>query len=204
MRDDAVTARVHGKANFLTTPVPRFSLQLSQSECDRFPGGRKKLQSCAASTLRVLLGKAVYIVGLLPTSRMTQETRRVPDLSDKILGRPCDARVVAVVELIRRDLSRRISIHDLSVFVRLSPSGLRRIFRRQMGSSIGKWQKNERLRAASALLCGTRLTVKEINAAIGYHDLSHFVRDFELAFGLSPARFRRANVNLSAERNPLC
>ena len=109
-----------------------------------------------------------------------------------------DPRIVGIVELFRRNLSRRLSIDELSSAVRMSPSGLRRLFRQQIGCAIGKWQKDERLRAARALLCTTHLSVKEINALVGYHDLSHFVRDFELAFGLSPTRFRRANFDANA------
>lgn len=109
-----------------------------------------------------------------------------------------DPRVVVIVEVFRRSLSRRINITELSAAVRLSPSGLRRLFRQQMGCSIGKWQKDQRLDAARALLCTSHLSVKEVSAAVGYRDLSHFVRDFELSFGLSPRRFRRANFNPNA------
>ena len=87
-----------------------------------------------------------------------------------------DPRVDIIVEVFRRSLSRRIKINELSAAVRLSPSGLRRLFRQQMGCSIGKWQRVERLRVASSLLCTTCLSVKEINAAVGYGDLSHFVQ----------------------------
>jgi transcriptional regulator GlxA family with amidase domain len=106
-----------------------------------------------------------------------------------------DPRIEAIIVLVRKNLSRRINITELSAFVRLSPSGLRRLFKQQLGCSIGQWQRSERLRTARHLLCTSYLSVKEINAAIGYHDLSHFVRDFELAFGLSPKRFRRAHFD---------
>lgn len=109
-----------------------------------------------------------------------------------------DPRVVVIVEVFRRHLSRRVKMDELSAMVGLSSSGLRRLFKQHMGCSIGRWQKDERLRAARLLLCTTCLSVKEINAAVGYHDLSHFVRDFELAFGLSPTRFRRANFDANA------
>lgn len=109
-----------------------------------------------------------------------------------------DPRVVVIVEVIRRHLAHHYRIHELSVIVGLSSSGLRRLFKQRMGISIGRWQKQERLRAARFMLCATCLSVKEINAAVGYHDLSHFVRDFEVAFGLSPTRFRRANFDVNA------
>ncbi len=109
-----------------------------------------------------------------------------------------DPRVGVIVEVFLRNLSRRINMNELSAAVRLSPSGLRRLFKQQMGCPIGKWQRHERLRAARTLLCTSHLSVKEINAAVGYHDPSHFVRDFERAFGLSPTRFRMANFDAKA------
>ena len=126
------------------------------------------------------------------------QTKRTHQAEPSSAASDTDPRVSVVVEFFRRDLSRRISVDELSASVSLSPSGLRRLFRQQMGCSIGKWQRAERLREARSLLRSTCLSVKEINAAVGYHDLSHFVRDFERAFGLSPAKFRRANLDINA------
>lgn len=126
----------------------------------------------------------------------TERTNRIS--KDHLPDGLADPRVALVVAFFKKDLSQRVSIGELSASVRLSPSGLRRLFRQQMGCSIGRWQRNERLRAACALLCSSCLSVKEINTAVGYNDVSHFVRDFEFAFGLSPKRFRRAHFDTYA------
>ncbi len=47
-----------------------------------------------------------------------------------------------------------------------------------------------RLYHAQQLLVTTSLSVKEVAHRAGIHDLSHFVRDFESAFGLSPRSYR--------------
>jgi transcriptional regulator GlxA family with amidase domain len=125
-----------------------------------------------------------------------KKTREVEGLSSDAC--PPDPRVVVIAQVLRRDLSRRVKIDKLATTVGLSSSGLRRLFKQQIGCSIGRWQKNERLRAARILLCTTCISVKEINSAVGYHDLSHFVRDYKLTFGLSPTRFRRANLDVNA------
>ena len=36
----------------------------------------------------------------------------------------------------------------------------------------------------------SQLGIKEIATHVGFGDLSHFVRDFETRFGLSPKRYR--------------
>jgi transcriptional regulator GlxA family with amidase domain len=126
---------------------------------------------------------------------MDETKRTVGGPAASILSDQSDPRVVVVVDFFRRNLSRRIKIDELSAFVRLSPSGLRRLFRQQVGCSIGKWQKEERMQTARILLCTSYLSVKEIAAAVGQQDVSHFVRDFELAVGLSPTRYRKANFD---------
>ena len=49
------------------------------------------------------------------------------------------------------------------------------------------------MQRAQALLEVTTMAVKSIAGAVGYHDYSHFVRDFERATGSSPARFKKAS-----------
>jgi AraC-like DNA-binding protein len=50
--------------------------------------------------------------------------------------------------------------------------------------------KDCRMKKAQGLLEATTLSVKEIARRVGVNDDSHFVRDFEKVFGLTPARYR--------------
>jgi hypothetical protein len=47
-----------------------------------------------------------------------------------------------------------------------------------------------KLQNARSLLEQTNYSIKEIGARVGLHDESHFVRDFESAFGQTPSRYR--------------
>jgi len=53
-----------------------------------------------------------------------------------------------------------------------------------------KYLKLFRLQSARELLENSHLTVKQVMFAVGFSDESHFVRDFENRFGLSPVRYR--------------
>ena len=116
-----------------------------------------------------------------------------------------DPRVHRVMETVRYDLSRRYSLSELAALVRMSTSGFRSLFSKEIGCSFGRWQRQLRLEAARMLLCTGHLSVKEVTSEVGYQDGSHFVRDFEIAFGQSPSRYRRAHFDraLPARSNPL-
>lgn len=73
----------------------------------------------------------------------------------------------------------------------LSTSGLRLLFRAELGISPSKYLKRLRLESARLMLCTELRSVKETMALVGFQDESHFVRDFEAIFGLSPLRYRR-------------
>lgn len=106
-----------------------------------------------------------------------------------------DPRVVRVMRAVLGDLSRRYTLSELAAIVRMSSSGFRNLFTKELGCSFGKWQKRQRFEMAKSLLCGGDLSVKEIAAAIGYQDSSHFVREFEMAYGQSPTRYRRTHYD---------
>jgi transcriptional regulator GlxA family with amidase domain len=57
-----------------------------------------------------------------------------------------------------------------------------------------------RIRESRRLLVVTTLTVKEIAAAVGYHDAAQFCRQFKRACKTSPALFRRAALAANRPR----
>lgn len=118
-----------------------------------------------------------------------------------VLSAARDPRVRAVVDFIQADPSRGWDVSSLARGVGLSPSGLRLVFKRDMGESPLKYLRRVRLERARSLLCSSHMSVKEIMVAVGCHDASHFVRDFERAYELSPARYRRrARAPQAADR----
>jgi AraC family transcriptional regulator len=109
------------------------------------------------------------------------------------LDSPIDYRVREVVSAMRCSLDRELTIRGLAESVRLSPSALRLLFKRDLSESPLHYLKRMRLERAKQLICRERLSVKEVAARVGCGDVSHFVRDFERAFGLSPSRYRRSH-----------
>ena len=105
---------------------------------------------------------------------------------------PVDPRIVRAVDVLSRVWPVDASLmDDISRDVNLSGSRLRHLFRLETGVSITAFMKMQRLHHAKRMLTATFCSVKEVSAAVGAGDVSHFVRDFKTQFGLTPTEFRK-------------
>ena len=90
----------------------------------------------------------------------------------------------------QRNFAEPVPVGELAALINLSPSRFRALFRAQTGVSPAQFLQRLRLRRARLLLVHSFLTVKEVMAAVGYSDPSHFARDFRRAHGASPSALR--------------
>jgi transcriptional regulator GlxA family with amidase domain len=108
-----------------------------------------------------------------------------------------DRRVRAVIAFMKGNLHRPLSPAQMAKLVHLSPSHLRQLFKSEIGTSLARYLRQQRMAQAQKLLETTFLSVKEVAANVGITEVSHFVRDFEKAYGVTPARhaarYRRAH-----------
>ena len=98
-----------------------------------------------------------------------------------------DHRVREVIRFMNDNLHRRLSVHDLSGSVCLSPSHLGQLFKEQTGTSVARYLRELRLLRAKELLETTFLSVKQIAANVGIGSVSHFATDFKKAYGSKPS-----------------
>lgn len=105
--------------------------------------------------------------------------------------RPLDRerRIREILETIESQSPQRIS--DLAVEFNLSESRLQHLFKQKTGVKLGHLLTEQRLQKAAKLLLDTRLSIKEITAAVGYEHTSSFTRAFEQRFAQTPQSFRR-------------
>ena len=106
------------------------------------------------------------------------------------MRRPDDIRISHLVALIEARFDAPCSVDLLARTVNMSPSYLTRLFREQTGRSPASFVREVRLRRAYELVQTTFLSIKEVMAAVGWNDPSHFSRDFRRRFGLSPRALR--------------
>jgi transcriptional regulator GlxA family with amidase domain len=102
-----------------------------------------------------------------------------------------DPRVRHVIALLEQRPEAPPTAAELSRAVNLSTAHLARLFRRETGMSPGSFGRRLRLERARRLLQTSFMTVKEVMAASGWNDPSHFSREFKRQHGQSPLAFRR-------------
>jgi transcriptional regulator GlxA family with amidase domain len=102
-----------------------------------------------------------------------------------------DPRVAWAIEEMQRRMHEALAVPDLARAVNLSRSRFAHLFREQTGVAPGRYLREFRLDRARLLLETTTLSVKEVMAAVGINDPSHFSRDFQRVYGASPREWRR-------------
>jgi AraC-like DNA-binding protein len=102
-----------------------------------------------------------------------------------------DARVLSVMETVARNLDKQHLVNHLAAQLRLSPSRLEHLFKKETGQTIKAYVRAARLKKAKHLLQDPTLQIKEVAAAVGYSDASDFAHHFRKRFGQSPSRVRR-------------
>ncbi len=128
--------------------------------------------------------EAIYLIMLvagLPLQRMNQRVQRV-------------------VNLIQKDLRRKLTLTEMAQSVGLSVEHLRELFKSEIGMTPIQYQKKLRLLEARRLLESTFLNVQEIAVRVGLSDESHFVRDFKKTYGLAPAQYRERHRRAEREK----
>jgi len=113
-----------------------------------------------------------------------------------------DRRIDKVLALMRDNLDRRLTVDEMAGAVGVSSSRLRQLFNNETGTSPVQYLRNLRMEQAKELLETTFLSVKEIAAKGGINSVSHFVTNFQRAYGRSPTehRARRGKVGRATRR----
>lgn len=92
---------------------------------------------------------------------------------------------------VRGSLERRWSSADLAAAIGLSPSQVRRLFRKHLRTSPRRWLTNERIVRAQDLLLHSDLPLTEIADACGFCDVYHLGKEFRRSVGIPPGAWRR-------------
>jgi len=101
-----------------------------------------------------------------------------------------DPRVRCVLARIASAYASPLDIGALANQVNLSPSRLRRLFRKCAGISVTKALRHRRLEAAAVYLRSTSLRISEVCYKVGFESPNHFANIFRVRFGVSPSAYR--------------
>jgi AraC-like DNA-binding protein len=103
-----------------------------------------------------------------------------------------DPRIEDALKLVGRDVPHSFRPTHLAAIAGLSVSRFYDLFREATGIAPAKYIRRQRFEKAKELLLAGNFSAKEVAHQAGIHDDSHFVRDFQKLYGLSPRAFSRA------------
>ena len=145
----------------------------------------------AAAEARCDLG--VEEAGMLFSARFVDVVSAGASKTPRMRIHPRDRRRVIELALWIDELAQQtIGLETLAGQAGLSPYHFLRMFGRVLGVTPHQFLIRARLRRAARLLAADDRPVTDVAYDAGFADLSNFVRTFQRAAGLSPAKFRRA------------
>jgi AraC-like DNA-binding protein len=155
--------------------------------------------------MREIEGVAVLQIGPTPMRPLARRRRQLSPrrmlvASETDWRRMSDYRLLEALDQLLTEPPKSWRVSRLITLSGLSSSRCRELFVISFGRSPRSYLLELRMVHAGQLLTEQRKTVKE-TAAILDVDVSHFVRDFEKYFKMTPSRFKRqslANPRLSA------
>jgi AraC family transcriptional regulator len=121
------------------------------------------------------------------------------DALDRSAARLTDARLSAVLELIRAEFAAPLSLDRLAAEARVSKYHFGRLFRQATGTTPHAYLVRVRLDTAREMLAETDLSVGQIARRCGYGGSSRFTAAFTAHFNMPPSNYRR----LSRSESPI-
>jgi transcriptional regulator GlxA family with amidase domain len=97
-----------------------------------------------------------------------------------------DRRVALVIAFMHTELARPLTVAELALQVRLSPSWLTRLFKVETGVTPACYLQQLRLARARAELEHVSQSVDVVAALVGFRDPARFADLFRRQFGFTP------------------
>ncbi len=99
-------------------------------------------------------------------------------------------RIAYVIDFIRKNLDKPLTITELSRKAYMSESHFHRVFKNEVGISPIDFINNERIKLATRLLANPKMKIKEVYMRCGFDSRSYFNRMFRKKQQLSPTEYQ--------------
>lgn len=123
------------------------------------------------------------IIRVLQTEARTNYTENAKELSR-------DNRLAYVINYIKENLSKHLTIKELSEQIYMSESNFHRVFKNELNISPIDFINNERIKLATDLLKNPDKQIKEVYMECGFNSLSYFIRVFKRRELISPGEYQ--------------
>lgn len=116
-----------------------------------------------------------------------------PDEDDRKSGTITDSRLARVIEYMRANLAKQMTITELAKVAAISPLHFCRLFSSAVGMSPHRYLTDRRMQKAEALLRTTDIALIEIADLCGYTRPNAFSSTFQRRYGATPTIYRRSS-----------
>ena len=100
--------------------------------------------------------------------------------------------VYKVIDYIRRNYFRKITLDGIARHVNFSKTYLSRIFKEETGENISSYINKVRIDRAKLLLADQNISLVDVAALTGFEDQSYFTKVFKAITGQSPKKYRES------------
>lgn len=128
---------------------------------------------------------ALALFTILITELIRELSEHAPLASPMLSGLVQDA-----LRFIEAHCLEPLSLQDVAGAVGRTPSHLANAIRRETGLTVGDWLREHRIAEARRRLLETDASIESIADQVGYADVTHFIRTFRRAHGITPRAFR--------------
>lgn len=94
-------------------------------------------------------------------------------------------------EILTADLSRHISMKQISQELNVSETSLKRYFHLVYGTNVSVYMNEVRMQYAAELLTSSQMSISDVAKASGYVNQGRFASVFRQTFGMKPLDYRR-------------
>lgn len=103
--------------------------------------------------------------------------------------------ILNVIELIRQNYDKDISLSGAAEAVSVSPEYLSRLFTKEMGINFSTFLGDFRISMAKRMLTEEKYRIYEVAEAVGFRDTKYFNKVFRSVTGVSPSDYRKTVKN---------
>ena len=97
-----------------------------------------------------------------------------------------------VYSLLTADISKHISMREISEKLNVSETSLKNYFSSMFGTTVSDYMRSLRLKKAAGLLKNSDLSISDIASICGYSNQGRFAKIFKEYYGMLPLEYRHA------------
>lgn len=103
--------------------------------------------------------------------------------------------IINIIKYINDNVTKPISLTDVSNTAHLSKEYTSRLFKQEMGLTVSEYINQQKLFLAKDMLANTNISLQTVSANLGYENYTYFTKLFKETFRISPQKMRKELKN---------